>query len=160
MSIFVMLACRYLVFVSVIAFNKSTLRQEAIKSQSKVNLFVSHTDFKRSSTHQIWKDNYHEVEINKVMYEIASIKAYKGGYMLQLAKDVKETSWLNIFSKLNLKKNILKDLLNLFNQLHFYDQDLKKDLHFFLNEISNGILTKTQLYLHSFISELIKPPCL
>jgi hypothetical protein len=157
--LFAAIACRYFLFISILQINKEYLREEALIVESKCQLVIAKQDLYKSNNKLIWKDDNQEVEINNEMFEVISLKEGKNVFVIELVKDIKETSWLNTFLNFNLKKNLLLSLLNLLNQFQFFMESKIQKVNYFVTNAFKYLTFKTQFKLNFLVFEIIKPPC-
>ncbi len=158
--IFALMAARYTLFVGGLAWQKQTLRTEAYTALKITHITIKGSDIFKNSKNLQWKDQQHEVCLNGIMYEVMGIQKKGNAYTVYLAKDVKESHWLDIFEGLDIsQKKEMQNLLHLLNLIGFYlptakpaiSQQWFTSTHFFQNP--------HQSIAHHHLHKLIKPPC-
>lgn len=157
--LFATIACRYLLFISLLQINKEYLREEALLVENKSQLVLAKQDLYKSTNKLVWKDDNKEVEINNELYEVISLKEERNSFVLELVKDKKETLWLNLFLNFNLKNNVLVSLLKLLNQFQFFMEIKFHKVQNVTSKAFNYLTFIAQFKLNFLVFEMIKPPC-
>ncbi|WP_317897014.1 hypothetical protein [Aurantibacillus circumpalustris] len=154
-----LIAGRFLFFISYIATQKTAFRSELIQHSFKEarTIEVSATDLFQDKNGLVWKENNKELLIDGVYHEVICIKQMGNNVLVSLLEDKEENRlFFSFFSSDKSKTGFVTDFIKILCQLIFLDQAPIK-----LTEIVSYFKTLSvfhQLILCDFHSEIIKPP--
>ena len=157
----VLIAARYTVFSSAMAFQKQQSRNLAVNALHLKKMVIQSQTLYQNTDKMQWMDNRKEVLVDGEMYEVAAIKKDNGLSVLYLLADSKESGWLAAFNKIDGSQNKQwQDLFQLLTLIGFYVVGLGLLLGQWRTSQNINYVRLSYQTVSQFQSGLIKPPSL
>lgn len=151
---------RYVIFTTIINYEKTQFRQNVLKQKQKntQSIKISNNQLYKDLQGIEWKDGGLEVLMNGIYYEVVSISKNADGYIVNIEEDIIENEAFKTYFNLEetndeLPIDVLTDL-----ELDFFLPSSQFEI--FQNKL---LITHCTKYLYADIPSvyfcLLKPPC-
>lgn len=158
--IMLLISGRYFMFLSFMELQKTAVKKAAISSPSATTkTYITANDLYKNTNGFEWKDNYSEVIINSMFFEVVKIIPVNSGYELILKSDTKETALYESYFEVEDEdeKEKKSSVFQLLLQVLFITTHTENNyLQIFKTIIHPKHILKIKLNDH--LHRLIKPP--